>query len=158
MARRIGKGAFARDRNGTITVRLRDDERELLAGLAAQLREMLVAGEDPSLVRLFPPAYANDEAREREYRSFMHDDLLAGRLAALDTFESSLPNSALQPGEVDAWMATINDLRLVLGTLLDVQEDDLAGELDPNTQEGASRIVYHQLSWLLEQLIAAVAG
>ena len=45
------------------------------------------------------------------------------------------------------WMGALNDLRLVLGTRLDVQEDTFATEPDLNDPRGQALAVYGYLSW-----------
>jgi hypothetical protein len=144
-----------RTRRG-IEISLPDDERLLLAGLASQLRSLLVAGDDPDLRRLFPPAHANDQRRNEEYRELVHDTLLEGRLAALDTFEETLQERTLSEEHLGCWMGAVNDLRLVLGTRLDVSEEDHA--FDPEAPDAHARAVYHYLGWVLEEIVAVMAG
>ena len=55
-----------RRRDGSYRVRLPADERDVLAALPAQLREALQAGE-PTLYRLFPPAFVEDDIANAEY-------------------------------------------------------------------------------------------
>ena len=75
--RRIGPGRYA--------IALAEVERDALAGLADQLRELLTAStDDPRLRRLFPTAYHEDPDRDQEYQLLTRDELLAGRLASLD--------------------------------------------------------------------------
>ena len=50
-------------------------------------------------------------------------------------------------------MGAVNDLRLVLGTRLDVSEDD--HDVDPDAPDGPARLVYHYLGWLLEEIVDA---
>ena len=70
---------FERGQQGGVELRLSWDERSLLAGLVAELRALLDgAPGDPSLRRLFPPAY-DDEGDERAYRDLMGNELLDGR-------------------------------------------------------------------------------
>ena len=120
---------FARDRvrrrgEGRYEVRLRPNERELVADLVGQLREQLLAStDDPVVRRLFPPAYANDPERDAGYQVLTRDELLEQRLAALDVVERTLDGTELDAGEMTAWMGTLNSLRLVLGTRLDVDEE-----------------------------------
>jgi hypothetical protein len=154
----VARNAFSRDRSGAIVVRLRDDYRELLRNLVAQLRELLLEGDDASLTRLYPTAYPDDEKRELEYRRLMRDTLLGGKLETLDAFEATIGNKSLTETELTTWMTSVNDLRLVLGTLLDVSEDEGDVVIDPDTQEGSWRILYHELSWLLEQIVAALSS
>jgi hypothetical protein len=138
--------------DGGILLRLSPEERALLDGLARELRSLL-DGEpgDPSLRRLFPPAY-DDQEDERAYRELAGDELLEGRREALDLLAATAKRDRLSPEEADSWLRALNDLRLVLGTRLDVQEGTLLDE--PQTPELA---VYAYLSWLQEQLVAAVS-
>ena len=55
-----------------------------------------------------------------------------------------------------AWMGAVNDLRLVLGTRLDVSEEtDLA--VDPSHPDAGAYGLYTYLGWLLELLVDAAA-
>ena len=143
--------------DGGVELRLSREERTLLVGLAAELRSLL-EGEtgDPSLRRLFPPAY-DDEQDEDAYRALMGAELLDGRREALELLARSAEQERLSAGEADAWLRALNDLRLVLGTRLNVQEDTLLGDLRPDEPRAQGLAVYGYLSWLQEQLVAALA-
>jgi uncharacterized protein DUF2017 len=143
--------------DGGVELRLSREERTLLVGLAAELRSLL-EGEtgDPSLRRLFPPAY-DDEQDEDAYRALMGAELLDGRREALELLARSAEQERLSAGEADAWLRALNDLRLVLGTRLDVQEDTLLDELRPDDERATGLAIYGYLSWLQEQLVAALA-
>ena len=137
---------------GDVLVRLSPEERSLLLGLAGELRAQLEGeSRDPSLRRLFPPAY-DDEEDERAYRELAGDELLSGRRQALELLAATARSDRLSADEADAWLRALNDLRLVLGTRLDVQEDMLIDR--PKSPEHA---LYIYLSWLQEQLVAALA-
>lgn len=121
--------------------------------LAEDLRAQLDGSPgDPSFRRLFPPAY-EDESDERAYRELAGDDLLDGRRRALELLAATAQSDQLSAEEADAWLRALNDLRLVLGTRLDVQEGTLLDE--PQTPELA---IYGYLSWLQEQLVAALSS
>ena len=139
--------------DGGVLVRLSAEERSLLLGLAAELRAQLEGeSRDPSLRRLFPPAY-DDEEDERGYRELAGDELLSGRRKALELLAATARSDRLSAEEADAWLRALNDLRLVLGTRLDVQEDMLLDA--PQTPDLA---LYGYLSWLQEQLVAALSS
>jgi hypothetical protein len=142
-----------RTRKG-VEIGLRSDERELVKNLVPQLRELLVGGEDPTLRRLFPTAYPDDERRDQEYRSLVGDSLLEGRLAALDLLESTIDEHLITNEQLGTWMGAINDLRLVLGTRLDVSETD--HDIDPDDPDAVARVVYQYLGLLLEEIVAAM--
>ncbi len=107
------------------------------------------------LRRLFPPAYANDPERDAEYRSMVGDDLLARRLEAVDVVESTIDATRLSEEQLNGWMAAVNDLRLVLGTRLDVGEDD--EPVDPDHPEAAFYGAYYWLGWLLSEVVDALS-
>lgn len=144
-----------RHRDGTFSVSLPAGERELLLGLADQLRDLLVQGDVPGLERLFPPAYANDDQREAEYRALVHGELLEARLAALDVVEATVDADRLNEGELTAWMTAINGVRLVLGTILDVTEE--MDDIDADDPRASSFAVYAYLTHLLGQIVQALA-
>jgi hypothetical protein len=148
---------FERGDGGGVEVRLSRDERSLLAGLVEELRALLDgAPGDPSLRRLFPPAY-DEEDDERAYRDLMGGELLDGRRAALQLVTETVDRERLSAEEAETWLRALNDLRLVLGTRLDVQEDTFAEELDQNDPRAPALAVYGYLSWLQEQLVAALS-
>jgi hypothetical protein len=150
----IGGRRLARGRDGGVRLRLPARERELLRGLAAEHAARLEDDADaPDFVRLFPPAYAESPEDEREYRSLMRDDLLGAKRAALHTFAQTLDRDALSGEELDAWLRVLNDLRLVLGTRLDVSETTFADGLDPRDPQAPELALYGYLSWLQEQAV-----
>jgi hypothetical protein len=143
--------------DGGVRLQLSQEERALLVGLTAELGALLEGTpDDPSLRRLFPPAY-DDEADESAYRELTADSLLHGRREALELLAQTADRAQLSPDEADAWLRALNDLRLVLGTRLDVQEDTFASEPDLSDPRGHALAVYGYLSWLQEQLVAALS-
>ncbi|MBW3575088.1 MAG: DUF2017 domain-containing protein [Actinobacteria bacterium] len=156
------RGPIRRTRRGDFEVRLTEGERKLLASLVQQLRAALAddtdagGAKDPTLRRLFPVAYPDDEGRDHEYRAMVHDDLAARHNASLDVVESTLEATRLDEEALLAWMGAVNDLRLVLGTRLDVSEEtDLLP--DPDDPEGPALAVYGYLGFLLESMVEAIS-
>ena len=148
-----------RTRHGDFEVRLPEAERELLTTLVRALRAALDGDvrAEPTLRRLFPPAYAHpaDEEAETQYQAMVHDELLASRRASLDVLEATASRDRLDEPELLAWLTALNQLRLVLGTRLDVSEDD--DQLpDPDDPAAALHDVYHYLGVLLEAVIDAL--
>jgi Domain of unknown function (DUF2017) len=147
-----------RTRHGDFRLRLPRSERDLLRRLPAELQELLAAApEDPSLRRLSPPAY-DDEEDEAEYRRLMGDELASGRRRALQVLEETADRDRLNADEAQAWLTALNDLRLVLGTRLDVEEGTLLDNLDPRDPRVPELAVYAYLSWLQEQLVEALSA
>ncbi|MEO1062633.1 MAG: DUF2017 family protein [Actinomycetota bacterium] len=153
---------FERTFDGAIRVRLSDDDRRVMEWLLPQLRSSLVdvtaEGEvaEP-LRRLFPTAHPDDPEAESDYQRLMRDQLLARRLDALDAVEATLSAERLDDESVDLWMGVVNDLRLTIGTVLDVSEDDDV-ELDPDDPDAAAWFAYDYLTGLLAELVDARMG
>jgi hypothetical protein len=146
-----------RRRRGGFELRLPESERALLRTLPGQLRELL-AGDDPSTARLFPSAYEDDAERDADYRAMTRDDLMTGREHALELMEQTVDADRLDEEQLVAWLHALNDLRLVLGTKLDVSEDpgrDAVLEAGP---EAESFAVYSYLGWLVEQAVEALSS
>ncbi len=86
----------------------------------------------------------------------VHDDLLVRRHAALDTMEATIDASRLDEEALLAWMGAVNDLRLVLGTRLDISEEtDLLPDLDD--PDAPALAVYGYLSELLGSMVDALS-
>jgi hypothetical protein len=152
----MARHTVRRARDGSFQLRLTDDERDLLTSLIGQLRDLLVSEQTEGLERLFPPAYANDEERDKEYQALTHDELLEKRLSSLDLVEHTVTQTTLDEEQIVAWMGAVNDLRLVLGTRLDITEEmDEVGLDDPRA---AAFAVYHYLTHLLAEIVDALSG
>jgi len=146
-----------RNRKGEFEIRLPDGERDLLRSVAPQLRQLLDTDvDDPDMRRLFPTAYADDPKREEEYRLMVRDDLLERRRAAVDTLMATIDATRLTEEQLLAWMGAVNDLRLVLGTRLDVSED-MDPVPDPADPGAPLLSLYGYLGYLLESLIEAIS-
>jgi hypothetical protein len=144
-----------RDAAGGVRLRFAEEELFLLRELLAELEPLLEDPDDPAVRRLFPPAHAEPE-NEEQYRSLVRDQLVAGRAKALVTVRDTLGKEKLNAEEAEAWLRALNDLRLVLGTRLDVSEDVDWEEIDVQEPRGRDLAVYAYLSWLQEQLIEAL--
>ncbi len=142
---------------GRFTLRLSRTEREILRTLPEQLREALSA-DDPAASRLFPAAHPDDREREAEYRALVHDELLARRRRSLEVMEATIDADDLGEEELSAWLGSINDLRLVLGTRLEVTEESYAEDVDEDDPRAPIFALYHYLGWLEEQVVEALAG
>ena len=151
------RARIKRTRSGEFVVKLSDDERTLLRRLPAELAELLKT-DDPSLRRLFPPAYADEPDREAEYRRLMGDDLLASHSEALTVMEATIDSERLAEVELMGWLRAINSLRLVLGTRLDVSEDMYDTAMDPEDPRAGAFALYSYLGWLEEEVVEALAG
>jgi hypothetical protein len=123
--------------------------------------------EDPALARLLPDAYRPDASDDpefdadeaaTEFRRYTQSDLRAGKRAHAVTVLESL--AALEGAgrlrldrlQSDAWLGTLNDVRLVVGTRLDVTEQTYQ-QPPPDDDAAHALQLYSWLGWLQESLL-----
>ena len=155
-----------RRRGQHLVAELEPAEARIVALLLDQLDQLLsaeaedVAG-DPVIARLLPAGHRTDPELAADYRELTESALRAGKADDLATVRAGLPPDGgtvrLDPEQATAWLRTTNDLRLALGTRLDIREDteppeDLAGE------EGQQLAVYYWLTGLQGSLVDALAA
>lgn len=141
-----------------------DDEAALIRRLAGELRQLLTDDADDEharalLVRLFPTAYPDDEELEEEYQRLMREELVASKLAALDVVDRALAPGAdpLDDAGLLAFMQSVNSVRLILGTMLEVSDDPDADEVRAGLEDSPEYALYSYLSWLLEHCVRALS-
>ena len=137
---------FKRSRRG-VEAKLEPAEAEVLAQCAAELLELLgteeVGSDDPleALVGL-PPGDVS--APDDPALAQLHPLVGAGGKLVLDR------------DEADAWLSWLNDIRLVLGTRLEVTEDTYDDSFDPDDPRAQLLGIYGWLGWLQESLISCL--
>ena len=157
---RKNKGPVTRLDATSYSLNIDASDRTTLNGLLDQLRDVLMHDSSSDIARrLFPAAYHQDEQHEQEYQRLMRDELLSSRLASLSLTTSLLERETnsdsivLSADELDALMRSINSLRLVLGTLLDVDEDEFVAHLDEDDPAYGQYQLYSYLGWLLDWIV-----
>jgi hypothetical protein len=141
-------------RQGRYVLRLDDREREVIRGLLTELRQLLeLSPSDPRVRRLYPAAYAENPELEDEYQRLTQEELRSGRLASIDTVEASVDAELLDADQLTAWMQAINALRLILGTMLDITDDDQELDFDPSHPEARTMALYGYLGGLLDEIV-----
>ena len=156
------KKRFKKDHQNNLEIRISEDERHLLGDLINQLREVLLSTSaegsvEASIRRLFPTAYNDDPKEDAEYQRLMRDQLLEQRLQQLDRVEDTLKAEILDDEQTTSWLTVINDLRLVLGTKLDVSDNDNFSPGDPDSPDNQSFAVYHYLGYLQGEFVEALS-
>lgn len=137
-----------------VAVGLLGPERKALASVLEQFRQLLFSGSDPNLTRLEPPACPDDPDTELEYRAMASTQLLRRRFEAIELVEAGLEGGMLAPDAVEAWMQTLNGIRLYLGERLAVSD---GSELPDDHPDANLMPLYEWLGSLLEQLVDAAA-
>lgn len=122
--------------------------------------------DDPLVQRLFPDAYADDHAAAEDFRRFTEDELRRSRIRAghvvlrdlRATREGRRPLVVAQ-SHADAWLQTVNGLRLSLSVRLGIVDEHSHTELealparDPRSQLMS---LYDWLGFVLESLVDAL--
>ena len=113
---------------------------------------------DPALARLLPDAYRDDAAAAGEFRRLTEASLRRDKVSAADRMLAALPADGpgevrLDPETVESWLSTINDVRLALGTRLEVTEE--MPEPDPDDPDAPAYVVYLWLTELQGVLVEA---
>ncbi|RKE19246.1 DUF2017 domain-containing protein [Streptomyces sp. TLI_171] len=133
------------------------------------------APDDPALLRLFPDAYGGPGApedprtaeRAAEFRRYTELDLRARKrddalavVRALDGLGGEGGVLEVEPGEFPHWLGALNDLRLTLGSRLEVTDEDEEGlyKLPEDDPRKPLVIAYLWLGAMQESLLEAMTG
>jgi Domain of unknown function (DUF2017) len=173
-----------RRRGGLLVAHLSEREAGLLRGMVGQVRDMLgarvasiprdelaeltgiTAGpttppDDRVLARLLPDFHRDDTTLSGGLRALHEPELLAVKDSVagvvLDTCPARGGRVRLTDEQAQAWLSALNDVRLALGTVLEVTED-MPDELPADDPRAPHLVVYHWLTWVQESLIHALAG
>jgi Domain of unknown function (DUF2017) len=118
---------------------------------------------DPVLARLLPDAYRDDPEAAGEFRRYTEHGLRSGKTAAARTVLATLPSKGgrvrLSQPEAQAWLRALNDVRLALGTRLEVTDDfdDQVASMSLDDPRAAYVGVYQWLAFLQETLVRALS-
>lgn len=164
---------------GKLTLKLDPAEQGVLSQLFEQMAELLddpdsqtnsdplaqllnMSGstqisDDPALARLFPDGYSDDEHASADFRRFTEQDLRAQKVSALATVRTTLANwsgkANIDSSQAQDWLKALNDLRLVLGTRLEITDEV---ETDFEADEPGIHL-YNYLTYLQGTLIDALS-
>ena len=166
-----------RKRKKTVIISFAEHEADILANLLRNLVELLYDGmppratasgdpladlldndgptsppEDIVLQRLLPDAYSSDDHAAAEFRRFTERglrDTKAGDAKQVLTALEETPTGdiTLEPDDQLAWLRALNDLRLAIGTRLDIKEDDY-GVWEQLPDDDPRRLTYDLYDWL----------
>ncbi|CAQ02222.1 DUF2017 family protein [Clavibacter sepedonicus] len=167
--------AFRARPDGTVAAHLEPHEVAMLRGLLGELSGILEEGTatggatdgaapSPVVERLLPQAYPDDAEASAEFRRFTASDLTEAKAANASTVEATLAEAdargagrrgllvVLDPTGAQAWLRTLNDLRLAISVPLRI--DEAEGWRDRAPSESAS--LYDWLTFAQGSLIEAV--
>jgi Domain of unknown function (DUF2017) len=149
------------DSNGdTIQLSLDEEEAHILRGLLRQMSNLLEIEshvDDAVIDRLFPSAYADPEDA-KAFADLVGDELRSDKVAALGSMLETLGTegpvkATLAADQIDLWLTGINDVRLALGTRLDVTEERMSEDLPPGHPAAAGLALLDWLAWIQDSLL-----
>ncbi|HEY0542576.1 MAG TPA: DUF2017 domain-containing protein [Actinoallomurus sp.] len=178
-------GGFSNASGGRICLRIGSEEAAVVRLLIGQLIDLIgevgevgesesyegmpdlkfsentSAPEDPVLARLFPDAYREDQGASAEFRRYTETGLRDSKRAAAETVLATLDEGEkvyLDAEQAQSWLRALNDLRLALGTRLDITEETLEQmrTFDWDDPRNAGYAAYDWLTYLQESLVRAL--
>ena len=157
---RLRRGPVHRVGPTRFEVRLSASERDVVRSFAAQMRALLTAetaASDPAVARLFPPALPDDDVLGNlEYEQQHGDELLLGKLEAIDTLERTAAATEVSEDELVAWLGSLNSIRLVVGTRLGVTEESTERDFAGDEEASGLFELYGYFTWLQGWVIEAL--
>ena len=110
---------------------------------------------DPVLARLLPDGYRDDADAAREFRRLTESELRRQKREGAGRLLAELPAGGgevrLDPETIERWLGTLNDVRLALGTRLEVTED--LAEPAEDDPDAPAYLVYDWLTHLQDVLV-----
>ncbi len=119
--------------------------------------------DDPVLARLLPDAYRDDPEAAGEFRRYTESSLRSAKVESAQTLLATLPAGGgkvkLSPDEAEAWLRSLNDVRLALGVRLGVTDDfdALDEDVEADHPRSAYVQVYQWLAYIQGSLVAALS-
>ncbi len=172
---------FTRHRKGTLRAELEEVEVQILTQLAEEILSLveqpdvsddplaaligLPTGDvdppdNPVLSRLLPDAYPDDREAAGEFRRYTDADLRATKRADAQVVLATLPDGSgrleLDRNQADRWLGALNDMRLALGTSLEVTEASDPEDYDEDDPRRQSLAIYGWLGYLQESLLSCL--
>jgi hypothetical protein len=157
---------FRAARGGDVVARLDPAEAGVVGLLLDQLEQLLEADADdvrgdPVMARLLPDGHRGDPELAADYRDLTEASLRSGKTDDLAMVRATLPPDGgevrLDPEQAAAWLRTTNDLRLAMGTRLDITEDTEPPE-EVTGEEDLQLAVYYWLTALQGSLVDALVA
>ena len=128
------------------------DELAMLVGIDSDASKPT----DPVLTRLYPDAYPEDAEASLEFRRFTERSLRTASIERAQRVREMLNPDVDITIDREAWadwVGCINDLRLALGTRLDISESLEDSEVAADDPRAALFDLYGWLTWMQDALI-----
>lgn len=151
-----------------LKARLEETPQDELAELTGIRTGPTTSPDDPVLSRLLPDFHRLDDDNPGKaeldsaaaLRSIHEPTLLDLKTGVAGVVLDTCPMFGgvvrLSLEQADAWLSALNDVRLALGTAIDISED-MPDELPDDDPRSPHLAVYHWLTWVQESLVQALS-
>ncbi|MDQ3954596.1 MAG: DUF2017 domain-containing protein [Actinomycetota bacterium] len=145
-----------------IALMLETDEAVVVGRLLDDMIEFLSAENPDDAIeeRLFPSAY-DDDAEAKKFTDMVGDELRSTKMKNFEVMRAGIDHSGgrtiLTPDDVETWLRGLTDLRLALGTRLEVTEEKMARIPEADDPEAPALGLLHWMAWLQEMLIDSLS-
>ena len=113
--------------------------------------------EDDALARLFPDAFMSDVEASSDFRRYTEPDLRRAKIANAQNVRTSLETfsgkQSITPEDAQAWLLVLNDLRLILGTRLGVDDEGHYRDEVHDVSSAEQVHIYDYLTYLQGTLV-----
>lgn len=144
-----------------IALMLERDEAVVVVSLLDDMIEFLSFDNPDDAIekRLFPNAY-DDDAEAEKFTEMVGDELRSTKIRNLELMRTGIDHSGgrtiLTADDAETWLRGLSDLRLALGTRLEVTEEKMARIPEEDDPEAPALGLLHWLAWLQEMMIEAL--
>lgn len=148
---RFLRGPVVRGRDGRFTLRLDDNELDVLAHVIGEVNSLDTA--QASVAHRLRPPGSHDDDVAREYAELTDSAQTQERQQRRERIIGLLQqtDAGLTADELADLASVVNEIRLVIGTALGITDEG-----DEPESDNPSSAVYHWLGWFLETLIDAL--
>jgi hypothetical protein len=155
--------------NDMLHARAEEAPKDELSELTGIRTGPATSPDDPILSRLLPDFHRLDADQPSKedmdsaaaLRSLHEPELLDAKTGVAEVLLDTCPPGGgevrLNLDQADAWLSALNDVRLALGTALDI-DDDMPDELPDDDPRADHLPVYHWLTVVQEELVHALGS
>ncbi|MGY6499997.1 MAG: DUF2017 family protein [Acidimicrobiales bacterium] len=146
----------SRSRAGDYLIDFPDWVRALLVQIGDELGALL-SSDHEMVRRVFPTAYPDDPDREAGYQAMVRGELIDRHREGIALLAETADADTLTEEQLGRWLTTVNALRLVLGTALDLSDGE-EPDLGPHDEMAMAWEAYQVMSAVVDDIVSALSA
>ena len=144
--------------DGTFKLEIPKWQIKIFKSLTQELNPIISDRGNNLTSRLFPTAYQADTSANNEYELLTHKDLLQSHLDSLEALEELSSNAELSEETLIKITQGVNILRLVLGTRLEINDDDAnSSKANEDHPDHNLWLTFHLLGEILSIIVDVIS-